>query len=223
MVLSTGLLSVDAQAQSLSDIRDRFQNASAEQQERVKKRGGFYKSWKQDVTKSVTKISNGIQVTMTTDNAEILAKLQAREGRESDTRTTTIEVISNGIIVTTTSDDAEIVEKMHNRADKHALKSSINREVTNLDNGVQMTITSDNAEAVAKIQAREQKESKHESINKEVITLSNGVQVTITSDDEAMVERIQKRAERGGKKRKARGFKRFNDRMDRAQNATDGQ
>lgn len=64
-------------------------------------------------------IENGIVLTITTENSEILAKMQARaqeehEGRGpfGDSVTREVEILENGIQVTLTSNDPEIVEKL---------------------------------------------------------------------------------------------------------------
>jgi uncharacterized membrane protein len=82
---------------------------------------------KENSTKTITNLSNGVQIEVTTDNSEVLEsfhtkadqkieKMAEREPRENVTKT--ITKTDNGFIVTMTSTDQEIVEKMQNRAEK---------------------------------------------------------------------------------------------------------
>lgn len=165
-----------------------------------------------DVTKTVSKIDNGIILTLTTEDADLLTKIQARENKKERENVTTSKVnIANGVQLTITSDDAETVAKMHERADRSVNKQNTTKVVENLDNGVQITVTGSTPEAIAAILEREEKLGhNNDEVIRTRLELSNGVQTTITSENPDLVTRIQARAERGhpGK----RGGKRNHDR-----------
>ncbi len=76
-----------------------------------------HKRARKNVERKVTKIENGIEITVTSTDPEVVTKLQSRTGRparnEAITRTRTN--IENGVKITITSDDPELVEKIQNR------------------------------------------------------------------------------------------------------------
>ncbi len=223
-ILAVGVSSVDVSAQFRSNSENNFgQNSPAfenltDQQKqnfkhKARKNYGFWRTWKQDITKNIEKIENGIVVTMTTEKPELLEKIQKRTGEKTRGEVKILrEKIANGIKITKTTDNSEIVTRMHKHADYKQLKKSITKKVENISNGVKITVTSDNAEALEKIKSHERKDPKNPEVKKEVVQLSNGVEITITSENEKMVERIQKRAER----RKMGGHKKFRKMMDKS-------
>lgn len=177
-------------------------------------RGGHHFLMKsEEVNRSESKISNGVQITITTENAEILEKLQEddmpKKERPNNNITRTQVNTDNGVIITKTSDDPEVVEKMHEKLDKKALHESITSSKKNLENGVQIEKTSTNPEAVTMLQEHELRESKHEEITAVQENISNGVRITITTENPELVEKIQTSAEnkRGRKHGRGRGGK----------------
>lgn len=168
--------------------------------------------------RAVEKLANGVQLTITSDDADAVTKIQEHAAKKAEKNREGVSVlvanISNGVIITHTSDDAEMVAKMHERADnlgqgrggkggkggeRPDFSENTEKTVTNLSNGVQVTITSDDADVVAKLQAKEQRESKSDEISIVKTNLSNGIQITVTTDNLTLIERIQNRAEKGGK------------------------
>lgn len=85
--------------------------------------------------KTVTNISNGVVIEITSDDAEAVEKIQERLGKDSERKARNqkanrpecddppkverkVENISNGIRITITSDDPEFVERIQERAAK---------------------------------------------------------------------------------------------------------
>ncbi|NJP03902.1 hypothetical protein HC823_01365 [Candidatus Gracilibacteria bacterium] len=79
-------------------------------------------AFQESITRSVENIDNGVIQTLTSEDPEVVTKLQSREDREpqgphAEDISRVVENISNGIKITLTSDDAEIVERIQNRAE----------------------------------------------------------------------------------------------------------
>lgn len=118
----------------------------------------------QKVTRTVEKIDDGVVITLTTDDANTLKKLQdfaANPDRhhgplhELQNVTRTVVQLDNGVQITLTSDDAETVQKLQEGprgGDRHPLPSNVNRSVENIDNGIVITLTSDDPETVKMLQ-----------------------------------------------------------------------
>jgi acylphosphatase len=189
---------------------DRMEKRMNHGNKSFKKHNGMQK-FKDEVTHTVEKLSNGVKATITTQNAELLEKLQSRTAKDKNTAvTTTVALLADGVEITKTTDDAEAVAQMHERVDKHearkAQKDSITRTVENTANGVVITIVSTNAEVTEKIQSKPAKESKNESVTVLHENIDGGVQITIFADDAETIEKIQQRSEdgKGNGKRKGR-------------------
>jgi len=75
---------------------------------------------KDSVTQSIENIENGVIKTITSDNADMVAKLQSREDRspKNEAVTHSVELIANGVKITITSDDSELVERIQENSDK---------------------------------------------------------------------------------------------------------
>jgi len=224
LTLGVSIQTISAQNYDRQNIRnhiqnsERFQNLSTEQKQNFRKKGrknyGYWRTWKTDVTKTLSKIDNGVVLTLTTENKNLLEKLHAREPHKTRGEIKiSKENISNGIKITRTSENREIVEKMHARVDNFKLHRTITRNVENISNGVKITITSTDASMVMKIQERERREPKNSEIKKEVTNIEAGVEITITSENERMVKRIQKRAERRQLRKKGGNLKQFGKRF----------
>ena len=71
------------------------------------------------VERVVNNIDNGIEIVVTSDDPEIVAKLQSRKGRSprNEVITRTKVNLENGIKITVTADDEELVEKIQKRKD----------------------------------------------------------------------------------------------------------
>lgn len=182
-----------------------------------KKRGKFARRGMhqnmEGVEHNVTKLSNGLRVVMTSDDSEVVTKLQEQATNRSERAqnrenvNVTVTNLSNGVQIDTTTTDAEILEKMHEKADRKALKNSIEKVVENISNGVKITITSDNSDAVTKIQEKEPKQPRNEAVSISKVNISNGSVITITTENEDLVEKIQERAERKKDGKGKRGYR----------------
>jgi TusA-related sulfurtransferase len=123
----------------------------------------------QNVTHTVEKIDNGVVITLTSDDADVVQKLQDREanfdanhGPVQNLENVTRSVINldNGVQITMTSDDPDTVAQLQEgpkggpRGGDHHLgqMEGVTRSVENIDNGVVITLTSDNPDTVAKLQ-----------------------------------------------------------------------
>lgn len=157
---------------------------------------------REDVTHTIEKIDDGIITAITSDDEEIVEKLQNFEPRsgygEDNDLTVEKENITNGVRITKTSDDAETVERLHEKADRHAERESITRTVVNLSNGAMVDITSDLDSVVERLQSRELPPLPDGAdVNAEQENIANGIRRTFTTENEDMVERIQERVARG--------------------------
>lgn len=79
-------------------------------------------SMQEKITRSVENIENGIVQTVTSDDADIVAKIQTQHSnmpqRGNDKISRIVENITNGVKITITSDDADMVEHLQNRSEK---------------------------------------------------------------------------------------------------------
>jgi hypothetical protein len=77
---------------------------------------------KDSITHAVELLDNGVVKTITSDDAEVVAKIQSRHEnmpkRDKENVTHTVENIDNGVKITITSDDPELVEKIQKHSDK---------------------------------------------------------------------------------------------------------
>ena len=78
------------------------------------------------VSHDVEKIANGVVFTITTDDADALARMQERqangengngEGFNRENVSRSVETLENGTRITITTDDADTLERLHDRAD----------------------------------------------------------------------------------------------------------
>ncbi len=79
-------------------------------------------AFQEKIDHSVENIDNGVIRTITSDDADVVAKLQSREQRErkgphAEDVSRVVENISNGIKITITSDDADMVERIQNQSE----------------------------------------------------------------------------------------------------------
>lgn len=70
------------------------------------------------VDREVTQLDNGVQILITTDDAEALEKVQSHEGPEREGVDASRELLDNGVLVTITSDDSEQVERIQAHAER---------------------------------------------------------------------------------------------------------
>ncbi len=172
----------------------------------------------QNVTRTATNISNGVQIQMTSTDAATVTKLQSFKVPQppADSKLTVIQTnITNGVQLTVTSTDAETVTKIQKRAaegrgigfnapgkggkkgrmEKPKFGENVTRTVTNISNGVQIQMTSTDAATVTKLQSFKAPQPPAENEGaKPTVTqtnIENGVQITITSTNAAIVTKIQ--------------------------------
>lgn len=97
---------------------------SEEFQAKMAEKKALMEQMQEEVDHVVTPIENGVEITVTTDNPELLEKIQNRPERtprhpEMETETEkSVEELENGIKITITSDDPELVEKIQTRAEE---------------------------------------------------------------------------------------------------------
>lgn len=135
--------------------------------------GNFVKK----VTRTVENIDNGVIITLTTDDATELERLQHMTempehgpgGGLMAEVDQAFNVLDNGVQITLTSEDPDIVEKLQNLPEEgpfgpghggHGPKlpffsEDVDRSVEEIDNGVVITLTSDDADMVEKLQGFE--------------------------------------------------------------------
>ncbi len=116
------------------------------------------------VERTVEDIDNGVLITLTTDDADTLEKLQAmpdeapEDAPFADEVTREITLLDNGVQIQLTSDDPAVVEKLQNMPDEPMHPSfedlNIDRTVENTENGVVITLTSDDQDVVEMLQDR---------------------------------------------------------------------
>jgi len=76
------------------------------------------KKFQENVTRTTENIDNGVVMTLTSDDADVVTHLQERkerEPRDNENVQKTIENLSNGVRITITSDDAEIVTRLQTK------------------------------------------------------------------------------------------------------------
>ncbi len=75
------------------------------------------KSFRDSITREVNNIDNGVEMTITSSDPEVVEKLQSREEKSScnEEITKVRENITNGIRITITSSDSDLVEKIQSR------------------------------------------------------------------------------------------------------------
>lgn len=155
-----------------------FEGLSEEMEAKIIERKTKMSERHENVELNITDGADNLVITLTTDDAETLEKIQNKRHKKG---------------------------KRHGQ--KHSgMKSMIDKTVENLDNGVQITLTTEDADALEKIQNSDRHEGKEkEGVTVVKTNIDNGVLITITSDDAEQVEKIQNRAER--KQNKRRSFK----------------
>ncbi|MCF7846725.1 MAG: hypothetical protein K9M51_01515 [Candidatus Gracilibacteria bacterium] len=101
----------------LTNDFESFQSAMEARHEEMK---AEHKSMRDSITHSVELIDNGVIKTITSDDAEVVEKLQSREYLEprQETISREIEQMANGVKITITSNDAEEVERIQARAER---------------------------------------------------------------------------------------------------------
>ena len=102
------------EATSYEDFQAKMESHKAEKK-------ASHTSFQESITKTVLNLSNGVEVTMTSDDSETVTRLQnrsTREPREGSEITTVKTNLSNGVKITTTTDNSELVEKIQSRAER---------------------------------------------------------------------------------------------------------
>lgn len=116
------------------------------------------------ITEQMTKLDNGYQMTVTTDNPDTLEALHAKVDRKvlKQSINRQVENLDNGVRITITSDNEEAVAKILERQENdRPEKEGVNVSTTQLENGVQVEITSDDPETVEKIQTKKEEGDRH--------------------------------------------------------------
>ncbi len=115
-----------------------------------------------NATRSVEDIENGVVITLTTEDADTLEKLQSMPAEApadapfKDEVTREITLLDDGVQITLTSEDETVVEKLQNMPDQPMRPSfedlNIDRKVEKIENGVVITLTSDDQDSVELLQ-----------------------------------------------------------------------
>ncbi len=110
-----------------------------------------------DVTTTIKKLDNGIQMTQVSSNADSVALLHKRAdmhlAKSESTRTKTN--IDNGIKMTITSDNAEVVSILQSQEAPAPKNDKITVTKVNLEQGVEITTTSDDTTIVERLQSND--------------------------------------------------------------------
>lgn len=77
-------------------------------------------AFKDSVTKTVVNLANGVEVTMTSEDADVVAKLQNREHKEPKNEEVTkiTTNLANGIKITITAEDEDLIKRIQARAER---------------------------------------------------------------------------------------------------------
>lgn len=179
----------------------------------------------QNVEESRTNIDNGVKITRTSTDAEVVKKLQEEETNRPKPKnagfmadvTSTKTNITNGVEITLTSTNADTVKKLQEGPKLrkgHGMfpmeKVNITRE--NLTNGVKITQTSTDAAVVTKLQSSDnafpgKHAEEHSDVTATKVNIANGVEITLTSTNADTVTKLQqgpKQMQRGEFSQKGR-------------------
>jgi len=99
-------------------LNNDFESFKVKMQKMQEERQAEQKKFQDSVTREVTNIDNGIVMTMTSSNPEIVAKLQApreERGPKHDDVQNVTENIENGVRITITSTDADTVTRLQTK------------------------------------------------------------------------------------------------------------
>lgn len=135
------------------------------------------------INRTVENIENGIIITLTTDDATELERLQTMTempmhgpgGGLMDEVDQAFNVLDNGVQITLTSEDPEVVEKLQNLPEEgpfgpghggHGPKlpffsEDVTRSVEEIENGIVITLTSDDEDMIEKLQNFEWEPKEH--------------------------------------------------------------
>lgn len=179
----------------------------------------------QNVDESRVNIEGGVKITRTSNDTEVVSKLQAEDlihpaprgaGQLTDV-TSTKTNISNGVEILLTSTNADTVKKLQEGPQKRERlpMNKITMTTEKIPNGIKITRTSADAAIVAKLQSEDAFPGKHKEESSDVtankVNIANGVEVTLTSTNAETVTKLQegpKKMQRGDfshKGRKASG------------------
>lgn len=147
------------------------QNAAADETDMLEKTAEAPSDFERKVNRTVENIESGVMITLTTDDAEELKRLQSMtempmHGHLEDWMADVdqaFNLLDNGVQITLTSDDPSIVDKLqHMPTDSEGkghhgpmgmlFGKDLNRSVENIENGVVITLTSDDPKVVEGLQ-----------------------------------------------------------------------
>ena len=109
-----------------------------------------------NVTVQITKLENGIQTTVTTDDTDVLEQLHAQADRSVLMQSIqhTVTNLGNGVQIEITSDNAEAVTMIQSREQPEGRPRAddVTFSQENIESGVRITITTTDTEQVERIQ-----------------------------------------------------------------------
>jgi hypothetical protein len=109
---------------AINQLQKRFQNKvkdlTEEERKELKAERQKKNELKGTIAKEIINISNGVQITLTSNNTEAIEMLQTKEQRKPhhEDVTITTENLTNGVRITITTTDENKVEQIQNRASK---------------------------------------------------------------------------------------------------------
>lgn len=123
--------------------------------------GGFgnFGKFGGNVNMQMSKLSNGLQMTVTTEDSKALSAMHERAERFAlmQSITHTVTNLDNGIQIDMTSDNAEAVAMLQEREHKTPRLGDVTVTQENLNNGVRITKTSTDSETVERMQNQSEK------------------------------------------------------------------
>jgi len=98
-------------------LNNDFESFKAVMEEKRQSQQEDRKAFQDSITREVNNIDNGVEMTLTSTDPEVVTKLQSREEKKPrNTEVTRVkENITNGVKITITSDDEELVEKIQSK------------------------------------------------------------------------------------------------------------
>ncbi len=148
-----------------------IQNASADETEALEKTMESPADFERKVNRTVENIESGVIITLTTDDAEELKRLQSMTEMPThgpmaawmDEVDQAFNLLDNGVQITLTSDDPSIVDKLQHMPEDPRGKGhhgpmgmlfgkDVKHSVENIENGVVITLTSDDPKVVEGLQ-----------------------------------------------------------------------
>lgn len=105
----------------VESFREAMEQFRSEHEEEREEKRAEHEAMRESIATVIENIDNGIVKTITSDDPEVVAKIQERVGDrdpKNENVTHVVELLDDGVQITITSDDEEHVEKIQNRSEK---------------------------------------------------------------------------------------------------------